>query len=90
MVEIYADKPRRQEKFMKKTFQAYVEYDLDYSGYVVDVPSLPGCMSQGKTKREAIRNVRDAIEGYLAVLKKREQRTVPIADLGLTRVQVAF
>lgn len=75
---------------MKKTFQAYLEYDLDYNGYVVDVPNLPGCMSQGKTKREAIRNVRDAIEGYLAVLKKREQRTVPIADLGLTRVQIAF
>jgi predicted RNase H-like HicB family nuclease len=46
---------------MKKTFQAYVEYDLDYKGYVVDVPSLPGCMSQGKTKREAIHNIRDAI-----------------------------
>ena len=35
-------------------------------GYIVaTVPSLPGCLSQGKTKQEALRNIREAIELYL-------------------------
>ncbi len=34
-------------------------------GYVVTVPALPGCVSQGDTKDEAIENIREAIELYL-------------------------
>ncbi len=34
-------------------------------GYVVEVPSLPGCVSQGKIKKEALANIREAIEAYL-------------------------
>ncbi len=33
--------------------------------YVVEVPSLPGCISQGKTKKEALKNIKEAIELYL-------------------------
>ncbi|VVB84332.1 HicB_like antitoxin of bacterial toxin-antitoxin system [uncultured archaeon] len=33
--------------------------------YVVEVPSLPGCISQGKTKNEALENIKEAIELYL-------------------------
>ena len=41
------------------------------SGYwVAECPSLPGCISQGKTKEEAIQNVREAIEGYISALKE--------------------
>ena len=75
---------------MKKTFGVYLEYDVEYGGYVADVPTLPGCMSQGKTKQEALRNIKDAISGYVAVLERRQQRTVPVGDLGLSRVQVAI
>jgi predicted RNase H-like HicB family nuclease len=50
--------------------QVVFTYDADYQGYVVDVPQLPGCMSQGKTIEEATTNVKDAISGYLAVLDK--------------------
>ena len=32
--------------------------------WVVECPSLPGCVSQGKTKAEAIVNIREAIEGW--------------------------
>jgi len=40
-------------------------------GYLVaECPSLPGCISQGKTKEEAIRNIKEAIEGYIAALKE--------------------
>ena len=34
-------------------------------GYTVYVPSLPGCISQGNTKHEAIKNIKEAIEVYL-------------------------
>jgi predicted RNase H-like HicB family nuclease len=37
-------------------------------GYVVTVPSLPGCISQGKTIEEALVNIQDAIQGYIEVL----------------------
>ena len=35
-------------------------------GYVVSVPALPGCVSQGDTRGEAIDNIREAIDVYLA------------------------
>ena len=34
-------------------------------GYTVIVPSLPGCISEGNTKEEALSNIREAIELYL-------------------------
>ena len=37
----------------------------DEGGYTVTVPALPGCLSEGQTKEEALRNVREAIELYL-------------------------
>jgi predicted RNase H-like HicB family nuclease len=40
-------------------------------GYWVAVcPSLPGCVTQGKTKQEAIANIREAIHGYIAALEE--------------------
>ena len=45
-----------------------------YSGedgyWVVECPSLPGCISQGKTKQEAIANIKEAIQGYIAALEE--------------------
>jgi len=37
----------------------------DEGGYTVYVPSLPGCVSEGETKEEALANIREAIELYL-------------------------
>ncbi|MHC4874791.1 MAG: type II toxin-antitoxin system HicB family antitoxin [Planctomycetota bacterium] len=34
-------------------------------GYTVYVPALPGCISEGETKEEAVKNIREAIELYL-------------------------
>ena len=34
-------------------------------GYTVIVPSLPGCVSEGDTREEALKNIREAIELYL-------------------------
>jgi predicted RNase H-like HicB family nuclease len=37
-------------------------------GFSVSVPGLPGCWSQGATEEEALRNIQDAIQDYLAVV----------------------
>jgi predicted RNase H-like HicB family nuclease len=37
----------------------------DEGGYTVTVPSLPGCISEGETREEAIQNIREAIALYL-------------------------
>ena len=39
-------------------------------GYVVYVPALPGCVTQGETVEEALEMAKDAIYGYLEVLRK--------------------
>ena len=51
-------------------FKVVITCDTEYGGYVVDVPELVGCMSQGKTIDEALYNVKDAIKGWLEVEKK--------------------
>jgi predicted RNase H-like HicB family nuclease len=38
--------------------------------WVAECPSLPGCVSQGDTKENAIRNIREAIEGYVLALEE--------------------
>jgi predicted RNase H-like HicB family nuclease len=38
--------------------------------WVAECPSLPGCISQGKTKEETILNIKEAIEGYIVALKE--------------------
>jgi len=41
--------------------------EAEEGGYVVYVPSLPGCVSQGETKDEALENIKEAIEVYLDI-----------------------
>ena len=50
-----------------------------YSGedgyWVAECTSLPGCISQGKTREEAVQNIKDAIKVYIAAL---EQDNLPV------------
>ncbi len=43
-------------------------YPGEDGSWVVECPSLPGCISQGKTKEEAITNIKEAITGYISAL----------------------
>ncbi len=45
--------------------------------WVAECPSLPGCISQGKTRDEAISNIKEAIEGYI---KSLEQDGLPVPE----------
>lgn len=49
-------------------FRVLIEQDED-GVFVAEVPSLPGCISQGRTRDEALSNVREAIAGYLESLE---------------------
>lgn len=44
--------------------------DLEDGGYTAEVPSLPGCISEGDTAEEALQNVQDAIRGYIELLSE--------------------
>lgn len=45
-----------------------------YSGedgyFIAECPSLPGCISQGSTREEAIANIKEAVNGYIAALEE--------------------
>jgi predicted RNase H-like HicB family nuclease len=50
-------------------FRVLIEPDED-GVFVAECPVLPGCVSQGKTRAEAVANIQDAIQGYLHSLEK--------------------
>ncbi len=52
----------------------HVHIEQDEAGYfVAEVPALPGCLSQGRTKKEAIDNIQEAIEGWLEVMESKRK-----------------
>jgi len=53
-------------------FRIIIEQDED-GIFVAECPTLPGCISQGKTRTEAIKNIKDATKGYLESLKKHNE-----------------
>jgi len=57
-------------------YRIIIEQDAD-GMFIVKCPALPGCLSQGKTREEAIGNIKDAIEGYIESLKKHNEPVPP-------------
>jgi predicted RNase H-like HicB family nuclease len=45
-------------------------YQDEDGGWCAECPSLPGCISQGDSKEDAIRNMKEAVELYIKVLKE--------------------
>lgn len=54
--------------------------------WVVECPSLPGCISQGESRKEATRNIREAIDLYIEVL---EEDNLPVPDENSNALLVA-
>lgn len=50
-------------------YRILIEQDED-GIFIATCSALPGCLSQGKSRREALENIQDAIQGYMESLKK--------------------
>jgi antitoxin HicB len=57
-------------------YRILIEQDED-GVFVAECPSLPGCISQGKTRSEVLQNIQDAIKGYLESLRKHNEPIPP-------------
>ena len=67
-----------------KEYEVFLEA-AEEGGYVVTCPSLPGCASEGETREEALANIKDAIQGYLATLRRRGD-ALPIVEIEIVEV----
>ena len=56
--------------FWRLLMRQVIVYPGEDGYWVVECPSLPGCISQGLTKEEAVVNIKEAIQGYVAALKE--------------------
>ena len=57
-------------------YKVVLTKDAETDWFVAEVPNLPGCISQGKTRAAALRNIRDAIAGYLHSLQRHPEERV--------------
>ena len=57
-------------------YRVLIEQDEDGT-FVVEVPSLPGCISQGVTRTEALDNIKEAIAGYIESLQAHNDPIPP-------------
>ncbi len=57
-------------------YRVIIEQDED-GVFIAEVPSLPGCISQGATRTEVLKNIQEAIEVYLESLKAHNEPVPP-------------
>ena len=67
-------------------YRIIIEPDED-GIFIAECPSLPGCVSQGKTRKEAIINIRDAIVGYIESLKNHNDYIPPSIEEEVVEVE---
>lgn len=53
---------------MEKSFKVILEWDDETKVYVVTVPGLQGCVTQGNNRKEALERIQEAIEGHIEAL----------------------
>ena len=68
-------------------FRILIEQDED-GIFVAECPALPGCVSQGKTRKEVLENIQDAIKGYLESLKRHNEPIPPSIKEEMVEVTV--
>jgi predicted RNase H-like HicB family nuclease len=73
------------EETMK--FRIIIQTDED-GIFIAQCPSLPGCISQGKTRQEAIANIKEAAEAYIDSLKLHNEAIPPAIDEEI--IEVSF
>ncbi|MBI2866300.1 MAG: type II toxin-antitoxin system HicB family antitoxin [Chloroflexi bacterium] len=68
-------------------YTVILHWDKEYGGYWVEVPALPGCVSQGKTKEEALANIREAIELHIECMRE-DGEDIPVEESSKVLVEV--
>ncbi|MDE2904828.1 MAG: type II toxin-antitoxin system HicB family antitoxin [Acidobacteriota bacterium] len=64
-----------------------VVFEMDEDGWeVASCPTLPGCHSQGRTREEALANIREAISGYLASMREQGAPLPPSSEFQVLEV----
>jgi len=66
-------------------YRVVIERDED-GVFIAEVPQLPGCISQGRSREEALRNIREAIEVYIESLKLHGEPLPPPLDEEIVEV----
>ena len=66
-------------------YRVLVQQDED-GVYVAEVPSLPGCISQGMTRKDALANVREAASAYIESLRQHGEPIPPAITEELVEV----
>jgi predicted RNase H-like HicB family nuclease len=67
-------------------YRVLIEQDED-GVFVAEVPSLPGCISQGETREQAVENIREAITLYLESLAAHDEPVPPPITEELVEVE---
>jgi predicted RNase H-like HicB family nuclease len=68
-------------------YRVVIEPDED-GIYVAEVPALPGCISQGRTRAEAVENIKEAIAAYVESLKAHNEPIPPPISEEVVEVSV--
>ena len=68
-------------------YRITIEQDED-GVFVAECPTLPGCISQGNSREEALVNIQDAIKGYLESLKKHDEPIPPSIEEEVVEVSL--
>ena len=58
-------------------------HKAEEGGYWAEVPSLPGCVSQGETMEELRGNIREAIEGWLSVEEPQQAEADQVIEVAV-------
>ena len=73
-----------KRKITRKVYQytAVFEPDEKLGGFTVTVPSLPGCISEGDSFEESLRNIKEAAALYIGVMRDKNF-DVPVEEKGI-------
>ena len=74
----------------KADYLIQLTYDRQYKGYVAECLNLHGCMSQGKTKNQALQNIEKAIKAFNhVVIKQTKGQEISLREVTLPHISLS-